>query len=171
MDDQKLAADEARRAIQHGAVKADIEGEVHAEIAERARRPDPESDAEVEKAADRLRKDAVREVASTEREVERSRGAARVSQVVDYVFWLIYVLLGLRFILSMIAARGVGFTQFIHTITAPLYAPFRGIVSSPEAPGGYRFEWPLLVALLVYALLHLTINRALRVVASRKTEI
>lgn len=171
MDDSKLAADESRRIVQHEQVKSEIESEVNAEIATKARHRDAEAAARVDQAAERLRADAIGEVESTERELERSRAVARVSQVVDYVFWLIYVLLGLRFILSMIAARGVGFVQFVHGITAPLYAPFRGIVSSPEAPGGYRFEWPLLIALLVYALLHLTINRLLRMFASRKTAI
>lgn len=171
MDDPKLAADEARRAAQHEQVKSEIEGDVNAEIAAKARRRDAEAAAEIDSAAHRMRSDAVQEVEESERELDRSRGVARISQVVDYIFWLIYVLLGLRFLLSMVAARGVGFVQFINGITAPLYAPFRGIVSSPEAPGGYRFEWPLLIALLVYALLHLTINRLLRMVATRKTEV
>lgn len=171
MDDQKLAAEEARRELQHGAVKAEVEGEVNAEIAAKARRHDAGTEAEIDRAASRMREEAVEEVSATEREIDRGRSAARVSQVIDYVFWLVYVLLGLRFLLSMIAARGVGFVQFIRAVTAPLYAPFRGIVESPEAPGGYRFEWPLLIALLVYALLHLTINRALRVLASRKTSV
>lgn len=171
MDDQKLAGEEARRAIQHDSVKSEVEGEVKAEIAAQARRPDPESSSEIDRAAGALRRGAIEEVTASEREVGRGRTAARVSQVIDYVFWLVYVLLGLRFLLSMIAARGVGFVQFIRGVTAPLYAPFRGIVESPEAPGGYRFEWPLLIALLVYALLHLTINRLLSMLASRKTAI
>jgi uncharacterized protein YggT (Ycf19 family) len=171
MDDPKLAADEARRDRQHEAVKSAIESEVHDEVTVRARQRDAESVAGIDRAASELREDAVKEVVSTERQVERSRSVARVSQVVDYVFWLVYVLLGLRFLLSMIAARNVGFVQFIRSVTEPLYAPFRGIVASPEAPGGYTFEWPLLIALLVYALLHLTINRALRALASRKTTI
>ena len=39
--DDKLAADEARRSVQHESVKAQVEGEVQAEIADRAqvRRP------------------------------------------------------------------------------------------------------------------------------------
>src|SRR6185503_1353490 len=36
MDDDKLAIEEARRAGQHGSVKAQVESEVHAEIAESA---------------------------------------------------------------------------------------------------------------------------------------
>ena len=36
MSDDKLAIDEARRAAQHGSVKSQVEGEVQAEIGERA---------------------------------------------------------------------------------------------------------------------------------------
>lgn len=90
---------------------------------------------------------------------------ARVAQVVDHLFGIIYTLLGL------IAARGgAGFVQFIRGITEPLYVPFRGMVASPEALGGYRFEWPLLIAIVVYALLHLGIKRLLRMLGTRPTE-
>ena len=41
MDDDKLAIEEARRAGQHGSVKAQVEGEVQAEIAEHAARTAP----------------------------------------------------------------------------------------------------------------------------------
>ncbi len=36
MDDNKLAADEARRSVQHDSVKAQVEGDVNAEIAQQA---------------------------------------------------------------------------------------------------------------------------------------
>ncbi len=45
MDDDKLAIEEARRAGQHSSVKAQVEGEVQAEIAEHAAQtPAPESE-------------------------------------------------------------------------------------------------------------------------------
>jgi hypothetical protein len=158
--------------VQHEAVKSEIEGDVNAEIAARAKARDPETDGEIREAAASLREGAAQEVHDTEREIVRGRGAARVSQVVDYVFWLVYALLGLRFLLGMIAARsGAGFTQFIRGITEPFYLPFPGLVQSPEAPGGYVFEWPILIAILVYALLHWAINGFLRMMAERKTGI
>jgi uncharacterized protein YggT (Ycf19 family) len=172
MDDVKVAEDEARRAAQHGEVKSEIEGDVNAAIAARAKVPDQEAVGEIRQAADQLREGAVEEVRSTDREIVRGRGAARVSQVVDYVFWLLYALLGLRFLLGMIGARsGAGFAQFIRGVTEPLYMPFRGLVESPQAPGGYVFAWPILIAILVYALLHWAINGALRMMAERKTTI
>src|SRR5438034_3268182 len=132
MEDDKLAMEEARRAGQHGSVKSQVEGEVQAEIAERAAvTPAPQS-ARIDQVADDFRAKAVDEVVETEREVGRARGVARISQVVDYIFYVLYALLGLRFLLALLAARsGVGFVQFIVTVTNPFYQPFRGIVSSP----------------------------------------
>ena len=171
--DDKLAADEARRSVQHGSVKAQVEGEVQAEIADRASQGPPPSEArKIDEVADRFRSKAVNEVVDTEREVERGRGAARVSQVIDYIFYLLYALLGMRFLLALLAARSTaGFVQFIVAITNPFYAPFRGIVASPTAEGGYTLALPIVIAIIVYALLHLGINGLLRLIAHRKTEI
>jgi uncharacterized protein YggT (Ycf19 family) len=172
MDDPKLAADEERRAVQHDAIKSNIESDVNAEIAARAKARDAATAGEIREAAVELRDVAVQEVKESEREIVRGRGAARVSQVVDYIFWLIYAVLGLRFLLGMIGARSdAGFTQFVRAITDPFYFPFRGLVQSPEAPGGYVFEWPILIAICVYALLHWAINGFLRMMAERKTNI
>jgi hypothetical protein len=172
MEDNKLAADEARRAGQHGSVKDQVEGEVQAEIAERAAvSPPPESE-RIDQVAGQFRAKAVDEVVQTEREVERGRGAARVSQVVDYIFYVIYALLGLRFLLALLAARsGAGFVRFIVTVTDPFYRPFRGIVASPSTDSGHTLMLPLVIAIIVYILLHLAINGLLRIIAHRKTAI
>jgi len=104
--------------------------------------------------------------------VERGRSLARVSQVVDYIFWVIYALLGMRFLLALLAARSTaGFVQFIVTISSPFYEPFRGIVASPRTDGGHTLLLPIVVAIIAYALLHLGINALLRMFAHRKTEI
>jgi len=171
LNDNKLAAEEARRANQHELVKSQVEGEVQAEIAERAapRRADA---AQVDQVADKFRAKAVNEVVDTEREVERARGAARVSQVVDYIFYVIYALLGLRFLLALLAARsGAGFVRFIVAVTNPFYAPFKGIVASPSTDSGHTLMVPLLIAIVVYILLHLGINGLLRMFAHRKTAV
>src|SRR5258707_6165691 len=82
--DDKLAADEARRSVQHGSVKAQVEGEVQSEIADHAQAPAAGESQKVEQVARDFRSKAVNEVVNTEREVERRRGAARVFQIVDY---------------------------------------------------------------------------------------
>ncbi|HEX2269252.1 MAG TPA: hypothetical protein VHH35_06955, partial [Pyrinomonadaceae bacterium] len=87
MGDDKLAAEEARRAAQHESVKAQVEGEVNAEISDRAvTKGTREESRKIDNVAGEFRSKAVDEVIDTEREVQRSRGLARVSQVVDYIF-------------------------------------------------------------------------------------
>ncbi|HEX5709109.1 MAG TPA: YggT family protein [Pyrinomonadaceae bacterium] len=172
MEDNKLAADEARRELQHESVKAQVEGDVNAEIAARADRTTRGEAQKMEQVAGEFRGKAINDVVETEREVERARGMARVSQVVDYIFYVIYALLGIRLLLALLAARSsAGFVQLIHTLTDPLYRPFRGIVASPTAEGGYTLALPIIIAIIVYALLHAGINGLLRLLAHRKTEI
>jgi uncharacterized protein YggT (Ycf19 family) len=101
-----------------------------------------------------------------------ARSTARGSQFLDYVFYVVYALLFTRLILAMIAANsGNAFVKFIATLTNPFYAPFKGIVASPTAEGGFTLVVPIMIAIVAYAVLHGGINAALRMVGSRKTEI
>lgn len=171
--DDKLAADEARRSVQHESVKAQVEGEVQSEIAGQASRPASAGEPErIQQVASDFRAKAVDEVVQTEREVERGRGMARISQIVDYVFYLLYALLGMRFLLALLAARSsAGFVQFIVTITNPFYRPFRGIVASPSTDQGHTLLLPIVIAIIAYVILHLAIIGLLRMLAHRKTAI
>jgi uncharacterized membrane protein len=170
--DDKLAADEARRAVQHESVKSQVEGEVQSEIADKASQPAAGEPHRIQQVAGEFRSKAVDEVVDTEREVERGRGAARVSQIVDYIFYVIYALLGMRFLLALLAARSsAGFVQFIVAVTNPFYAPFRGIVASPRTDEGHTLLLPIVIAIIAYVLLHLAINGLLRMLAHRKTAI
>jgi hypothetical protein len=85
--------------------------------------------------------------------VERQGEISRVTQFVWYAFGILEGLLGLRFILKLIAANpDSGFTQFIYGITAPFMLPFQGLTATPSS-GGIVVEIPTLVAIIVYALL------------------
>jgi uncharacterized protein YggT (Ycf19 family) len=118
-----------------------------------------------------MRRKAVNEIGQTEREIERGRTMARISQVVDYLFFLIYGLLGIRLLLELFAAReSAGFFQFIRSVTGPFYAPFRGLVPSPSVDG-FTLALPIIIALVVYALLHMAVNGLLRLFAHRKVAI
>ncbi len=118
-----------------------------------------------------MRGRAINETEQSARTVSHARTAARGSQFIDYAFFVLYALLGVRLALALIGARsGNGFVQFISTITGPFYAPFRGIVDSPSVEG-FTLAIPILIALAVYALLHAGINGVLRMVATRKTTI
>jgi len=173
MDDNKLASEEARRSVQHESVKSQVEGDVNAEIADRASQgPPPGEGRKIEQVASQFRAKAVDEVVDTEREVGRSRTLARVSQVVDYIFFVIYALLGMRFLLALLAARSsAGFVQFIVAVTNPFYSPFRGIVASPTTNQGHTLLLPIIVAIIAYIILHLAINGLLRLGVHRKTAI
>ena len=121
--------------------------------------------------AESLRDDAVDEVVVSERVVRTSRGVARLSQFIDYAFFLLYALLAIRFVLVLVAARSSsGFVQFIVTATDPFYRPFKGIVETTET-SGHTLMLPLLVAIGAYAVLHLAINRLLRLIVVRRTAI
>lgn len=170
--DDKLASEEARRAVQHESVKAQVEGEVQSEIADQAQAPAPGESHRIQEVAGNLRSKAVNEVIDTEREVERGRGAARVSQIVDYIFYVIYALLAMRFLLALMAARSTaGFVKFIVAVTNPFYLPFKGIVASPSTDQGHTLMMPIIIAIIAYVLLHLAINGILRMMAHRKTAI
>ena len=171
--DDKLAVEEARRAAQHESVKAQVEGEVQAEITDRAAvRATPTESQRINDVAGDFRSRAVDEVIDTEHEVQRSRGLARVSQIVDYIFYLIYALLAMRFLLALLAARsGAGFVRFIVAVSNPFYEPFRGIVASPQTDGGHTLMLPIVIAMVAYVLAHLLISALLRMLAHRKTEI
>lgn len=172
MTDNKLEMDEAQRAANYEAIKSDVKHEVGNEIAGEARLVTPSQAQDIDNVADRMRDRAVNEVVQTEREVERGRFVARISQVVDYIFFLVYGLLAIRLLLALFAAReSAGFVQFIRSISDPLYSPFRGIVPSPSTPEGFTLALPIVVAIVVYMLLHLAINGLLRMVAHRKVEV
>lgn len=172
MVDNKLAYEEAQRTANYEALKSEVKTDVTSEIAARADAPTVSESRQMENIAENLRHKAVSEVVETEREVERSRSLARVSQIVDYIFYVIYSLLAIRLLLALFAARqGAGFVQFINSVTNPLYAPFRGIVPSPRTEEGFTLMLPIVIAIIVYMLIHLGINGLLRIFAHRKTEI
>jgi uncharacterized protein YggT (Ycf19 family) len=167
----KVLLDEERRLTSHQEVKASIDDDVNARIKRESARVEPRESAEVAEVAHELKQKSVREAVSTERELGRGRTAARVSQVVDYFFYLIYGLIALEFLLGLMGARaGNGFVQFIGAVTRPLLAPFERIVGTPSS-GGFQVRISYLFALVVYVLIHLAINGAFRLVAHRKVTV
>ncbi len=172
MVDDKLERDEIERAVNYEAIKSTVKAEVGGEIATEAQVPTPDEAVDIDNIASEMRQKAVREVIETEQEVERGRVVARISQVVDYIFFVVYGLLAIRLLLALFAARSqAGFVQFIRAVTDPFYAPFRGIVASPTTPEGFTLALPIVIALVVYMLLHMAINGLLRMFVHRKTEV
>jgi hypothetical protein len=77
------------------------------------------------------------------------------------------ILLGLRFLLKLIAANAEsGFAVFIYGITGLFVAPFRALVGTPTS-GGTILEVTTLIAMGVYALFFWVVVRVLQVAADR----
>jgi uncharacterized protein YggT (Ycf19 family) len=154
-------------------LKSNIAEDVNAVIAGEASAPPPPAAArKMEAIAGTFREHAVDEVIDGERQEQTSRTLARVSQFIDYAFFLLYTLLVFRFVLVLVAARSsAGFVRFIASVTDPFYAPFKNIVASTEATQGHTMMLPLVIALAAYVVLHIVINRLLRLIAIRKTTI
>ena len=162
---------EERRLASHQEVKASIDEDVNARIKSESAHVEPEESSELAGVARDLKHKSVLEAADTERELGHGRTAARVSQVVDYVFYLIYGVITLQFILKLMGARsGNGFAQFVATVSHPLLAPFERIVGTPSV-GSIQLQLSYLFALIVYVLVHLAINGMFRLVATRKVEV
>ena len=89
----------------------------------------------------------------------------RLTLVVDYLFYLLYGLLGIRFVLVLLgAAETAGFVQFVNGLTSPCYAPFEGLVARSTIDGR-MVDFALLLALLAYILLHIAVRGLLRLLA------
>jgi hypothetical protein len=172
MTDNKLAQEEAQRSANYEAIKTEVKSEVGGEIAAEAERPTVGEAQRVQDIAGGMRNKAVNEIVDTEREVERGRLMARISQVVDYIFFVIYGLLTIRLLLELFAARNsAGFVKFIKSATGIFYAPFAGITDSPTTPEGFTLALPIIIAIIAYFVLHMAINGLLRIFAHRKTEV
>ena len=170
-DVNNVGLDENRRLTSHQDVKAAISDKVNASIEQASAHTEPNESTELAGVAHDMKERSIREAVDSDRELGRGRSAARVSQVVDYVFYLIYGLIALEVLLGMIGARsGNGFVQFIGAITGPLLAPFDRIVGTPSS-GGIQLRISYLFALIVYILIHLAINGAFRLIAHRKVTV
>ncbi len=172
MLDNDVANADAREAARLEAMKSDVGRDVRAEIGSQAAVSSTNDRARVTEVASDMRRSAIDETAHSQSRIEHARTAARGSQFLDYAFYLLYTILAVRLVLALIAANSSnGFVQFINTITNPFYSPFRGIVQSPTTEAGNTLVWPIVIAMVVYAIVHVAINGLLRLVASRKTTI
>jgi uncharacterized protein YggT (Ycf19 family) len=170
MKSNALTKDETRKTDQHETVKDQLRNQVHDEIQKKSRIDDREK-SEIESVAHDLKHKAIHEVSATESEIAQSRTAARISQVINYIFGLIYGLLGLLIALELIGAReSSGFKQFINVVTAPLVAPFKGLMPDPRV-GNYQLMLSYIIGLVVYGLIHLALKGLLRLMAERPTTV
>ncbi|MEK7834267.1 MAG: hypothetical protein AAB401_24480, partial [Acidobacteriota bacterium] len=96
-----IQLDEERRLASHQEVKASIDDDVNARIKRESARVEPQESAKLASVAHELKQKSVYEAADTEHELGRGRTAARISQIVDYAFYLIYGVIALQFLLKL----------------------------------------------------------------------
>lgn len=83
---------------------------------------------------------------------ERRLGVFQFTRILYTALALLEVLLGMRFVLKLIAANAAsGFATFLYGITWLFVTPFTGLVGEPTS-GGTIFEVTTLIAMGVYAL-------------------
>jgi YggT family protein len=98
---------------------------------------------------------------------ERRLRSALVTQIIWAILGLLEILLGLRFLLKLIAANpNSGFAVFIYGITKPFLAPFTALVGTPTS-GGTILEVTTLIAMAVYALFFWVVVRVVRIATNR----
>lgn len=73
--------------------------------------------------------------------------------VIKFLFGLLEVILGLRFILRLLAANSYSpFVAILYAVSYPFVALFQGIFKDPSFSNGSVIEVTTLVAMIVYAL-------------------
>jgi hypothetical protein len=110
-------------------------------------------------------------VEPTHSERSLSRSASPLATWVNVIYIVLAVVEGLiaiRFVLKLLAANpDAGFARLIDGVTAPLVAPFVGLLGNPASSAGNQFEVTSLAAMAVYALLGWLLARIARLVFNR----
>ena len=100
---------------------------------------------------------------------ERRLRLFQIDRIMWTVLGILEILLGLRFMLKLIAANpGSGFAGFIYGITGAFTAPFNSLLGTPAVDGA-SLEVTTLIAMAVYALLFWVLVRVIQIVADRPT--
>lgn len=145
-----------------------VEAVLERELAHEVERVSSRESRDVKEVALELREHAIADISTSERQEKSRRSLARTYQFVDYIFYVAYSLIGLLIVLELLGARdGNGFMKFMRTVTAPLVAPFRGVLPDP-AVGSFQLMLSYVIALVVYLLLHKGVRRLFEILAHRQ---
>jgi YGGT family len=100
-----------------------------------------------------------------------SRGASPLATWINVIYIVLAVvdgLIAIRFVLKLLAANPeAGFARLVYGVTAPLVAPFVGLLGNPASSTGNQFEVTSLAAMAVYALVAWLLTRIVRLVLGR----
>ena len=145
-----------------------VEAVLEKELAQEAERTSESERQDVKEVARELKEHAIAEISLAERRENSRRKLARTYEFVDYFFYVAYALIGLLIALELIGARDrSGFMRFLHTITAPLVAPFKGVMPDPSV-GSFQLMISYVIALIVYLMLHGGLKKLFEILAHRK---
>ena len=98
---------------------------------------------------------------------ERRMQLFQIVRIVRTILGLLEIVLGLRFVLKLIAANAAsGFGSLIYGITGIFVAPFVGLIPTPVS-GDTILEVTTLISMAVYALFFWLIVRGITIVADR----
>lgn len=152
----------------HATAGRHIEAVLERELAREAEQASSRGNRDVKEVALELRGKAISEIAESERREESRRRLVRIYQFVDYFFFVAYALIGLLIGLELMGARDrSGFMRFMHAITAPLVAPFKGVMPDPSV-GSFQLMLSYVIALIAYLLLHSVVKRFFELLARRQ---
>lgn len=83
--------------------------------------------------------------------------------VVNYILGVVEVLLALRFVFRLFGASPeASITNVVYVLTDPLMSPFRAIARGTAADGAF-FDWSILVAMGIYALIAWALIRLIEI--------
>jgi hypothetical protein len=87
--------------------------------------------------------------------------------IIYYVVGVVEVILAFRFVLHLLAANPAsGFVMFIDSVSAPFIAPFNMIFPT-SVVGSSAFEWPVLLAMVIYLIVAFGIVQLINVFVAR----
>ena len=93
---------------------------------------------------------------------------AVVSRVVMFIFGVIEVLIGIRFVLKLLGANSeAAFVKLVYGVSNVFVSPFNSIFGTQRVSGA-TFEWSALVAIAIYALIAWGIVALVRAVSPRE---
>ena len=149
-------------------IKDIVRNGINAEISRNASYLKASDIIEVQNLADRLKDKAIKEITESESKIIWFKTLSRISQVVDYIFYIFYGIIGLEIMLELFGARDANkFKQFLDTISAPLVAPFNGLMPNISL-GAFQLMLSYIVAIIVYWLFHLAIKGLFKLLLHKK---
>lgn len=93
-----------------------------------------------------------------------SKIPAKIEQIILLLYFFLAIVLISRFGLSLLGAhREVVFVDFVYQLTTPFMFPFEGMFGGPVGSGGFKIEFEIIVALIIYGLVFFGISRLVKI--------